>query len=101
MARHMSNAHRIQQMAAEAAATQREKAEKKAATAAAGGEKKKRASRAKAPKAPARLKIVWAVGEPGGTSPKIFPYAEKAAAEAEAARLGKGSVVKALKVPME
>lgn len=34
-----------------------------------------------------RVKIVWAVGVPAGTALKIFPYREKAEAEAEAARL--------------
>lgn len=97
MPRHTSNADRIAKLAAEAAATAQEKAEKKAQKAA----QPRRARKPSEPKAPVRMKIVWAVGEPGSTNPKIFPYPAKAAADAEAARLGKGNIVKALKVPME
>lgn len=96
MARHMSNAERIQRAAAEVEASDKEKAEKKAAAPA-----KKRVSKAREPKPPVRMKIVWAVGEPGQVATKVYPYPEKAAADAEAARLGKGHIVKALKVPME
>lgn len=96
MARHMSNSERIARAAAEVAAKDEEKAAKKAAAPA-----KKRASKAREPKAPVRMKIVWAVSEPLGAPSKVYPYTEKAAAEAEAARLGKGNIVKALKVPME
>jgi hypothetical protein len=96
MARHMSNSERIARAAAEVAATDKEKAEKKAAAPA-----KKRASKARAPKEPVRMKIVWGVGPPLGEPVKVFPYLAKAEAEAEAARLGKGNLVKALKVPME
>jgi len=95
MPRRMSNSERIARKAAEAAATAREKVEKRAAAPAA----KPRAPRA--PKAPVRMKIVWAVGEPGGPTVKVFPYPEKAAADAEAARLGRGHIVKGVKVPME
>jgi hypothetical protein len=91
----MSNSARIQKAAAEAAATADEKAAKKAAA------PKKRTSKPREPKPPQRLKIVWAVGEPNAPSPKIYPYAERAAADAEAARLGKNNMVKPLKVPME
>lgn len=97
MPRHMSNANRIAKLAAEAAATADEKALKKAQQAA----QPKRARKPSGPKSPERMKIVWAVGEPGSANPKIFPYPAKAAADAEAARLGKGNVVRALKVPME
>ena len=93
----MSNSHRIQHMAAEVAASDLEKAQKKAAA----PEKKKRVSKAREPAAPVRLKIVWQVAEPGAAAGKIYPFAEKAAAEAEAARLGRNNMVKALKVPME
>ena len=96
MPRHMSNSARIAKMAAEVAASDEEKAAKKAAAPA-----KKRASKPREPKAPARLKVVWAVGEPNAAAPKIFPYAERAAADAEAARMGKNAMVKPLKVPME
>ncbi len=93
----MASSERLQRLQAEAAAAEREKAEKKAAA----PEKKKRASKAREPKPPVRMKIVWAVGEPGGATSKVFPYAERAAADAEAARLGKNNMVKPLKVPME
>ena len=99
MPAHMSNADRIAKKAAEAEATLKEKAEKAAAKAAAP--KTKRVSKPREPKPPQRMKIVWGVGEPGGASSKVYPYAEKAAAEAEAQRLGKGHIVKPLKVPME
>ncbi len=95
MTRPMSNSARIQKAAAEAAATDEEKAAKKAAAAA------KRAAKAREPKPPARLKVVWAVGEPNSPSPKIFAYAERAAADAEAAKMGKNAMVKPIKVPME
>jgi hypothetical protein len=47
------------------------------------------------------LKIVWAVGTPGQAPSKVFPYPDRAAADAEAVKLGKGHIVTALKVPME
>jgi hypothetical protein len=95
MPRHMSNSERIQRRAAEAAATAREKEESRKTAPA------RRASTPRAPKAPTRMKIVWAVGEPGSPAVKVFAYPEKAAADAEAARLGRGHIVKAVKVPME
>lgn len=97
MPRHMSNSDRIARLAAEAEATAREKEEKKKVKAAAPPRK----SSGRAPKAPVRLKIVWTVGMPAGQPVKTYPYAEKASADAEAERLGRGHVVRALKVPME
>ncbi len=95
MTRHMSNSARIEKAAAEAAATAEEKAAKKAAA------PKKKTTKAREPKPPARLKVVWAVGEPNAVAPKLFPYAERAAADAEAAKMGKNAMVKPIKVPME
>jgi hypothetical protein len=92
----MSNSARIAKAAAEAEATSREKTEKAEKKAAAP-----RASRARAPKPPVRLKIVWTVCEPGGPALATFPYPERAAADADAARRGKNCMVKPLKVPME
>jgi hypothetical protein len=92
----MSNSARIAKAAAEVAATDEEKAAKKAAA-----PPKKRASKPREPKPPVRLKVVWAVGEPNAATPKIFPYAERAAADAEAAKMGKNAMVKPIKVPME
>jgi len=99
MPRHMSNAHRIANAAAEAEATQREKAEKAAKKAA--EPKAPRASRARQPKAPVRMKVVWAVCEPNGPALATFPYPERAAADADAARRGRNCLVKPVKVPME
>jgi hypothetical protein len=93
----MSNANRIAKLAAEAEATAQEKAQMRAQKAA----QPRRTRKPSQPKVAPRMKIVWAVGAPGSTSPKIFPYPAKAAADAEAARLGKGNIVTALKVPME
>jgi hypothetical protein len=91
----MSNSERIARKAAEVAASDAEKAEKKKAA------PKKRVSKPKEPKPPARMKIVWCVGEPGAANAKIFAYPDRAAAEAEAAKQGKGQIVRTLKVPME
>lgn len=96
MPRHMSNSARIAKAAAEAEATEKEKTEKAAKKPATP-----RASRARAPKPPVRLKVVWTVCEPGGPALATFPYAERAAADADAARRGKGCLVKPIKVPME
>lgn len=91
---HASNADRIERAASEAAAAVKELDAKKAAKA--KGPKKPRVSA----KVPARVKIVWAVGRPGVVSTKSYPYNERAAADAEALRLGKGCMVTPLKVPM-
>jgi len=87
MPKHASNSERIAKAAAEAAA---------GATAAAAKPKTPAA-----PRAPARIKIVWAVGQPGGKAVKTFPYIERSAADAEAARIGKGCMVMPLKVPFD
>lgn len=92
---HSSNADRIARAASEADAAVKELNAKKIAKA--KGPKKPRVSA----KIPARVKIVWAVGRPGVASVKSYPYKERAAADAEAVRLGKGCMVMPLKVPME
>jgi hypothetical protein len=91
---HTSNAERIARAAAESEAAVKEMAAKKAASL-----KPPRKPRAAPP--PKRIKIVWAVGKTGAAPVKSFPYAERAAADAEALRIGKGCVVTPLKVPME
>jgi len=93
---HQSNADRIERAAAESAAAVKELNAKKAAKA-----KAPRKPRASSVKAPVRVKIVWAVGRPGAAAVKSYPYPERAAADAEAVRLGKGCMVTPLKVPME
>jgi len=114
MASRMSNRDRIQRMAQEAEATKREKAEKakapgkakakaKAKKKAKPGATRKATGRAKAAKG--RMKIVWAVCVPAGKALKIFPYREKAEAQAEADRLtakkGTLHVVRSERQPME
>jgi hypothetical protein len=93
---HMSNSDRIARAAAEASAKAAEKAEKAAKKAATPRTRKPRE-----PKAPPRLKIVWAVGDPGAAPVATFPYADRAAADADCARRGKNCQVRPLKVPME
>ena len=101
----MSNRERIARAAEEARLTAAEKKAKKTSKAtkkrstAAGSVRPKRAA-----KAPARVKIVWEVCTGTGTVAKTFPYPEKAAAEAELARLtksGRTHILRATKVPME
>ena len=58
----------------------------------------------RAAKAPPRMKIVWEVCSGTGNVAKTFPYAEKAAAEAEVSRLSKAGrehVLRATKIPMD
>ncbi|HEX5137494.1 MAG TPA: hypothetical protein VFY93_11010 [Planctomycetota bacterium] len=67
--------------------------------------KKARAAKKPAtPKAPPRLKIVWAVCDHTLKTLKTFPYPERRAAELEAERLqkakGKEHIVRAERVPM-
>jgi hypothetical protein len=93
--RHASNSERIAHAAAEADATAKEKAAKVKAPRA------PRVRTPRAPKAPPRVKIVWAVGKPGGTPTQTYPYPQRAAAEAEAKRMGGEWVVAPLRVPME
>jgi len=92
---HPSNADRIARAAAESAAAVKELTAKRVATASIA-----KKARARPVRVPPRIKIVWAVGRPGAGPVKSFPYPERAAADAEAARLGKGCIVSALKVPM-
>ena len=88
MPRFVPNSERIARAAAEAEAKTRAKPPRASA-------------RTRAPKPPQRMKIVWAVGRPGVEPNKIFPYIERAAADAKAVSLGNGAMVVARKVPME
>ncbi len=94
----MSNRDRIARAAEEARAAASEKAAKKA-------EKGPAASRApRAPKPPARVKLVWEICTSNGKPVKVFAYPDKAAAEAELAKLSQNSgtyLLRATKVPME
>jgi hypothetical protein len=96
----MSNRDRIARAAEEARIAAEEKAAKKAAKAGKPGK-----ASSKKPAAHARIKIVWDVCGPAGTAIKTFPYAEKAAAEADAAARtrssGRTHVVRGSRVPME
>lgn len=94
MPRHASNAERIARAAAEVEAGA-------AAKPAKAPRKPSKPRAPSVPKAPARIKIIWAVGQPGGKAVKTFPYIERSAADAEAARIGKGCMVMPLKVPFE
>ena len=98
MGRRMSNRDRIDRMREEAAATEREK-------------EKRRAERASRPGASAkadtdvRLKLVWAVKDPGGEVLCTYPYPRKDLAEAEAQRRrvsdGRSYIVTPEKVPFD
>ena len=102
MPRRPSNKARIQKAAEEATATKKakKKTAKKKATAKKTTKKKtaKTATRV-------RMKIVWAVCDPGAKILKTFPYPLKPAAEAEAKRLTDKKKtqhkVRPEKVPME
>ena len=88
----MSNRDRIQRMAAEAEAKRQEKqkndeVKKKAKKTSAKKTSAKKPATRKKGASKGRVKIVWAVSVPAGNALKIFPYREKAQAEAEAARL--------------
>lgn len=105
----MSNRDRIQRMAAEAEAARVEKANRAEAKKKTKKQVKKKAptpKRATRKKAATkgRVKIVWAVCVPAGKAQKIFPYREKAEAEAEAERLtrqkGTLHVVRSERQPM-
>src|SRR5688500_15501455 len=104
MPRHMSSRERIERMAAEKAAAMREKEEAKRTKAANPAPPRARSGGRK-PAAPKRMKVVWGVGEHGQPVVRTFPYPQKPAAEAEAARLssqtGRVHVVRPEKVPME
>lgn len=99
MARRMSNRDRIDRMREEAAAKEKEKAKK-------AKEPRANARGATKPAAPAgRMKLVWAVADPGGRVVTTYPYPHKTAAEAEAKRLttkdGRQHFVRSEKVPMD
>jgi hypothetical protein len=87
----MSNSERIQRAAAEAAAKSEAKAKKPPA----------RARAPRAPKAPARMKIVWGVMEPGHEPVSTYAYPDRASADADCAKRGKNYAVRPVKVPME
>ena len=76
-----------------------------AATKKAAKKKKKKAKKDAVPVLGPRMKIVWAVCDHGLKVLKVYPYPERAAAEAEAARLmdskGKEHIVRKETVPME
>jgi hypothetical protein len=76
----MSNRDRIARMQEEAQATAKEKAS-------APPKEPKARKGAAAPPPAGRMKIVWAVCAVNGSIVKTFPYAQKASAEAEVARL--------------
>lgn len=81
----MSNRDRIARMREEANAAQKEKEEKEKRKAAAPGAPKR--TRSSASDEPTRLKAVWAVKDGAGEIVATYPYAFRAAAEAEAGRL--------------
>ena len=76
----------------DAAPTKAPKAAKKPAT--------PRVRKPPTPKVPPRYKYVWSVGVPGGAA-TVYGYAERAAADTESARRGKGCIVLQAKVLME
>ena len=104
MPRRPSNKARIQKAAEEATATK--KAKKKTAKKKAIAKKttKKKTTKKKTA-IHVRMKIVWAVCDPGGKILKTFPYPLKPAAETEAKRLTDKKKtqhkVRPEKVPME
>ena len=95
---HMSNRDRIARAAEEARLAAAEKAAKKAS-------KKPKAERSKRAEKSARLKLVWEVCNDTGKAVTLFPYPDKAKAEAETEALirstGRTHVLRATKVPME
>lgn len=101
MPRPTSNRDRIARMAEEAAAAKKLKEEKQKAAPV----RKPRASTKRAVAGPPRMKLVWTVYDVASRVVKTFAYADKAAAEAEAARLTESKnvahTVRSDKVPME
>jgi hypothetical protein len=99
---HMSNRERIARAAEEARLAEAEKADKttKKTTKTAATPRPKRA-----PKAPIRMKVVWEICGGTGKVIRTYPYAEKAAAEAETDSLNRSTgnthVLRPTKVPME
>ena len=100
MAKRMSNRERIDRMAAENAAAEEEKKVKKKTT-----KKKTTSAGKKKTTSSGRQKIVWKVLDSSFKEVAEFPFPEKDASEAEAARLttdkGKEHFVKRVGVPME
>ena len=104
MAKRTSNKERIQRRALEAAVKEEEKTGKK--TTKKAGKKAAKAGASKTVKKKAtRLKIVWIVFDERFKEIKTFPYGEKEAAEATAAKLteksGKRHFVNPVKVPAD
>jgi len=99
MAKRMSNRERIEKAALESAAAEAEKKEKKASKARVKSEKKPTPSGAR------RQKIVWKVLDSTFKEIAEFPFPEKSAAEAEAAKRteksGRDHFVSRAEVPME
>ncbi len=93
----MSNRDRIARAAEEAQLAAAEKASKRAT-------KKESKPSSRAAK-PVRMKVVWEVCNANGKAIKTFPYAEKAAGEAETRGLTKSTghahTLRATKVPMD
>ena len=85
----MSGRERMERLRAEADAAAKEKEAKKAAKDAQPGAPRKSGKKAAA--APARVRIVWSVCDPGGKEVKQFPYAQEQEARAEAQRLSASS----------
>ncbi|MBI1852005.1 MAG: hypothetical protein HYR85_16830 [Planctomycetes bacterium] len=109
----MSNKERIERLAAEAQASAKEKKEKgskkadkpeKGATPAAA-EKTGEPRTRKSARTPRAMKIVWKVFNATGKEVGVFPYPNRAEADAHAATLaaknGVHHFVEAAKVPME
>lgn len=99
----MSNRDRIARMAAEAEAAGKEKQADRQARAESASRSGAAKSRAKRP--PARVKIVWAVCDQTGSQVKSYPYAEEAAALADAQQrttaTGRTHFVTRAEVPLE
>jgi hypothetical protein len=84
----MSNRDRIARAAAEADATARERDEKrKQAPAARAPSNRHRARNEPAQSNAGRMKLVWAVHAPNGSTVATYPYPQRSAADAEAERL--------------
>jgi len=102
---HMSNRERIARMAEEAALAAAEKAAKRSAKGAGGSTGGSTGGSKRSPKAPVRMKIVWEVCNATGKVIRTFPYAEKAAAEAETQELmrstGNTHLLRPTKVAMD
>lgn len=87
MARRMSNRDRIDRLRAEADATRREREAEAERRAREPAPSRPRAGR---PEPTGRVKIVWAVQDGTGAIAATFPYADRRAAEADAAKRSEG-----------